>query len=81
MNQGVYDEFSTYSYWRANIDRYKIYRNFTDEPITDLEKRIKYVYSKGTPSIIILYILVKQRKIKNPKKMVRQEVIIQGIYI
>ena len=35
------DDFSTYAYWRNNMDRYKIYKHFTEESINDLEKRIK----------------------------------------
>ena len=35
------DEFSTYAYWRTNIDKYKIYKNFAEESLTDLEDRIK----------------------------------------
>ena len=35
----INDNFAAYAYWRSNIDKYKIYRNFADESLHDLKEK------------------------------------------
>ena len=35
----INDNFAAYGYWRSNIDKYKIYRNFADKSLHELKEK------------------------------------------
>ena len=41
VGEEINDNFAAYAYWRSNIDKYKIFRNFAEESLPELKERIK----------------------------------------